>query len=288
MTRARGASLIAGVALLIAGCSSEPAGTVIARVGDSVLTLEEAAADLDTSAVNFTERLHQYAASWVNAELLYQESLRLGIGSDPGFEARMKSVRRQLANQELLDRLLYADTTMVGEDSLRSYFSSHQDEFTLAENHLKLRLATFRGREAARKFAVSVTPARPWAALLDSLGKDPRASQEILSSVPERWYTRSTLYPAELWKLAGPLGPGEVSFPLKTEEGFTILQYVALVPAGKTEEFDLVREEVLARMMIEGRRARLESLLGTLRERYGVKMNVNDAVRQEGSTHTNE
>ncbi len=288
MTPARGASLIAGIALLIAGCSPEPAGTVVARVGDSVLTLEEAAADLDTSAVNFTDRLRQYAAAWVNAELLYQESLRLGIGSDAAFEARMRSVRRQLANQELLDRLIYGDSAAFAEDSLRSYFSSHADEFTIGENHLKLRLATFRARDAARKFAVSVTPARPWTALIDSIAGDPRASQEIVSSVPERWYTKSTLYPAELWKLAGPLGPGEVSFPLKTEEGFTILQYVALAQAGKTDQFDLVRDEVLARMLIENRRARLESLLGTLRERYGVEINVTDAMRQEGPAQSDE
>ena len=288
MTPARGASLIAGIALLIAGCSPEPAGTVIARVGDSALTLEEAAADLDTSAVNFGERLNQYAAAWINAELLYQETLRLGIGSDRGFEARMRSVRRQLANQELLDRLIYGDSATFGEDSLRSHFSSHADEFTIGENHLKLRLIPFRGREAARKFAVSVTPARPWTTLLDSIGRDPRASQDVISAVPERWYTRSTLYPAELWKVAGPLSPGEVSFPLKTEEGFTLLQYVALATAGKTDEFDLVREEVLARMLIESRRSRLESLLGTLRERYGVELNVNDAMRQEGSTQSNE
>ncbi len=288
MNPARGASLVAGIALLIAGCSPEPAGTVIAKVGDSVLTLEEAAADLDTSAADFGDRLNQYAAAWVNAELLYQESIRLGIGNDAGFEARMRAVRRQLANQELLDSLLYDAGETFSEDSLRSYFSSHADEFTIGESHLKLRLATFRGREAARKFALSVTPARPWTALIDSIGKDPSASRDIVSAVPERWYTKSTIYPAELWKLAGPLGPGEVSFPLKTEDGFTILQYVALAQSGKTDEFDLVRDEVLARMLIESRRARLESLLGTLRERYGVEIHVTDAMRQEGSAHANE
>lgn len=88
--------------------------------------------------------------------------------------------------------------------------------------------------------------------------------------------------------MAGPLGPGDVSFPVKTDGGYTVLQYVELATAGKTEEFDLVREEVLNRVLIENRRARLEALLGTLRERYGVEINMNDARRREGSADSNE
>ena len=283
-----GALLIVVIALLSGGCKARPEGTVIARVGDSTLTLEQARAELDTTAADFDERLARYASAWVNSELLHQEALRLGIEGDPGFDARLGAVRRQLANQELLDRLIYGDTTSIGDDVLRSYFTSHPDEFTIAENHLKLRLVTFRGREFARRFSVSVTPARTWSMVLDTVVKDAKMSQELVSSIPERWYTRSTLYPPELWKVAGPLGPGDVSFPVKTDGGYTVLQYVELATAGKTKEFDLVREEVLNRVLIENRRARLEALLGTLRERYGVEINMNDARRREGSADSNE
>lgn len=280
--------LIIVIALLAGGCTTEPEVTVIARVGDAMLTLEAARADLDTTAADLDERVTRYASSWVTSELLHQEALRLGIEDDPGFSARLNVVQRQLANQELLDRLIYGDTASFGEDTLRSYFTAHPDEFTIAENHLKLRLVTFRGRDFARRFSVSVTPARGWTTVLDTVRKDPKMSQEIISLVPDGWYTRSTLYPPELWKVAGPLGPGEVSFPVKTVGGYTVLQYLALAPAGKTNEFDLVRDEVLHRVLIENRRSRLEALLGTLRERYGVELNMNDARRRKGSTDTND
>jgi peptidyl-prolyl cis-trans isomerase C len=276
------------VALLWGGCTNRPPGTVIARVGDSTLTMEGARAALDTSAPDFSGRLNSYVTAWVNSELLHQEALRLGIESEPGFQSRLADVRRQLANQELLDRLIYADSIPPGDNVLLSYLDSHRDEFTLTENHLKLRLATFRSRESARRFASLLGAGSAWQALLDSMGRDPRASQEIVSSVPDRWYTRSTLYPPELWKVAGPLSPGEASFPLKTEEGYTVLQYLALAPAGKTNEFELVRDEVMNRVTIENRRARLEALLGTLRQRYRVEVNMNDATRQEGTPQTNE
>ena len=283
---------VAVIALALAGCSQEEPGTVVARVGDSVLTLEEAAAAVDTSVPGGGGRLGQYVASWVNAELLYQEALRQGIGDDPAFGARLADLRRQLAGQELIDRVIYGDMGGTGEtgnaasvpdSALKAYFLSHPDEFTLSENHLKLRLATFRSREAARRFAAAVTAGAAWDGLIDSMTADPKSLAEIVSATDEAWYTRATLYPQELWKVAGPLDPGEASFPLKTGEGFTVVQFLALAAAGKAGDFDIVRDEVTDRVLVESRRSRLESLLGTLRERYGVEILIKDATRQEGT-----
>jgi hypothetical protein len=283
-----GAFLIAVAALSLAGCPSGSPGTVVAKVGDSVLTLEEAAAAIDTSGPDGAGRLGRYVASWVNAELLYEEAKRQGIVDGPGFGARVEDLRRQLANQELLDRLIYGDTTAVPDSALRSYFASHPDEFTLSENHLKLRLATFRSRETARRFSAAVSAGAAWEGLIDSMAANPKSSAEIVSATQEAWYTRATLYPQELWKVAGSLNPGEVSFPLKAGEGFTVVQYLALAPEGKTDEFDIVRDDVMDRVLIEQRRSKLEALLGTLRERYGVEIVNKDATRQEGTRNANE
>jgi hypothetical protein len=55
-----------GVAVL-ASCSQEKKGTVIARVGTAELTLEDARAHIDTAQGGTDVRLHRYAQSWVNA-----------------------------------------------------------------------------------------------------------------------------------------------------------------------------------------------------------------------------
>jgi hypothetical protein len=60
------------------------------------------------------------------------------------------------------------------------------------------------------------------------------------------------------------------------------VQYLALAAQGKTDEFDIVREDVNDRVLVESRRSKLESLLGTLRDRYGVEILINDATRPEG------
>jgi len=276
-------AILAVTAVFAAGCASPREGTPIARVGDAILTIEAARADMDTTSPGFNDRLGRYMAGWVNAELLYQEALRRGIGGGEEFQAKMARVRRQLVNQELLDLLVYGRDTVFSDDAMRAYFENHPDEFTLAEDHLRLRLMTFRGRESARRFAAAVNAKKSWQAAADSIGADSAASAEVVSSTPQTWFTRATLYPVELWKIASPLVPGEVSFPFKTDAGYTVLQYVSFAPAGKTGEFDLAREDVRDRMHIERGRAKLETLLGTLRERYGVEMMTNDASPQEGT-----
>jgi len=277
-----GGALLAVMTLWgFSGCSSGPAGTPIARVGDAVLTLEAARAAIDTTSADSEERLSRYVAGWVNAELLYQEAVRRGIDAGEEFEAKIGAVRKQLASEELLEQTVFGRDTSISPDTLRAYFDGHRDEFTLTEDHLKLRLMTFRGRESARRFAALAGAKKSWQAAADSIASDPRMSGEVLSATPETWFTRETLYPPELWKVASPLVPNEISFPFKTESGYTVLQVVSFAPAGKTGEFELAEGEIRDRIRIERGKAGLEALLGTLRERFGVEMMMNDVHAQQ-------
>jgi hypothetical protein len=268
--------------LFLGGCGREQPGTVIARVGDSELTREEALADLDTSQGDLDRRMAQYTTAWINSELIYQEARRLGLEEDPEYLSRLKKVRRQIANQVLLDWMIYRDTTGFSEDTLRAYFENSRDEYSIAEDHLQLNLITFGSRRAARRFRTAVSTVKSWETVLDSVIDDPGISAEVVHSARSTWYTPATLYPPELWKVASPLGAGEVSFPFKTHRGYTLLQKLAFVSAGKDPQFELVRDEVLNRMRIEHRRGLFEQLLGTLRERYSVALLLNNTSDQDG------
>lgn len=286
MKRSGTAIPLVALALLLYGCGNERPGTVIARVGDSVLTLEEAAAEVDTTAGGAGYRLEQYVTAWVNSELIYQEARRLGLEEDPEYLSRLSRVRRQLANQVLLDLLIYRDTTVFSDDTLRAFFEKDTGEYALAEDHLHLNLITLGSREAARKFGRAVGTVKSWETVLDSVMADPGAAAEVVRSIPGTWYTPSTLHPPELWKLAGALGNGEVSFPFRTDAGYTVLQRLGFAPAGKVTEFALVRDEVLNRMRIEYRRGLFERLLGTLRERYSVEILLNTPTHHDSQDST--
>jgi hypothetical protein len=260
-------------------CGRQETKTVIARVGNAQLTLEEARTRIDTSRSSYNTRLSRYVAQWVNAELLHQEALQRGIDRTDEFRSRMEDAKRQLVNQQYINETIFTDTAGTDEQSLRGYFTDRGAEFIVREPTIKLALASFATRERASAFAASVSRGTAWN---DAL-QDTAFSTSLLSTVSGRYYTERTLFPAELWKVANALGIGDVSFPVKTADAFWVLKPLAVFSPGKQADYDMVREEVRGRVLIARRHQLYDSLLGTLRKRYNVEIMLGPL--EESDTH---
>jgi peptidyl-prolyl cis-trans isomerase C len=237
---------------------------VVARVGDAVLTRSAANAHVDTAGADYPRRLAAYAASWVNAQLVYEEAKRSGVENTESFAAATGEARRQLANQMFLDATIGAESVDVSESALRTYYDGHAAEFIASEEMVKLNIAAFDRRDRASAFIARVGRDTNWAAAVR-----PADSAAV---VPARYYSQHTLYPPELWKAAGSLATGEASFPIKTALGYVVVQPVAVARQGAQAAFDAVRDEVRGRLIMEHRNRRYRELLGTLRQRYAVEV----------------
>lgn len=259
-------------AVLLFSCRPQRNGRVIARVGDSELTLEEARAHIDTTRTAFDYALSDYVSYWVNTELLYQEATRQGVENSPEFIRQLEDVRRQLANQTFLDRQVYSDTTELTPETMQQYFKQHAPEFQIHENTLKLNLIALNSRDRANAFAEALAKGAAWKSAVDDLLGDSAVAPSVLSVISAQYYTSQTLFPPELWKVASALSINEVSFPVKTAGGFFVLQSLAQLQQGSPAEFDLARPEVRQRLLIESRRRRYDDLLGTLRRKSGVEV----------------
>jgi hypothetical protein len=84
-----------------------------------------------------------------------------------------------------------------------------------------------------------------------------------------------TLFPEELWKLARTLPREEVSFPLKTDLGYTILRVHEIHRQGDIPPLTYIRKEVQERLLMDARRWRYDEFVGTLRERHSVDVRRN-------------
>jgi len=260
-------------ALFLLGCHRpSPGGTIIARVGDEVLTLEQAKASVDTTSGVFERRLSNYVSTWVTNEILFQEARRTGTEHAESFQRELAEAERQLVIQHFLRQRLFADTTAITEDSMQTYFQQHAPEFFVREDMMKLNLIAFSTRERASSFAASVSRGAAWEEALSKVRADTASSAAIVSMVSNKYYSLRTLYPPELWKVASTLGSNEVSFPVKTSMGYFVLQSLAMVQQGKEARLELVRDEVRDRILIERRRQQYENLLGTLRKQYNVEI----------------
>ncbi len=264
------AYLVLVVAGVLCGGCAKPQGAVIARVGDAVLTLEEASLAVDSSRGSYDQQVRAYAASWVINELLHQEAEREGVDKTEQFERQAKDAVRQLAVQAYLEKHVYADTIAVNDSSARSFFSAHTDEFMVREDIRKMNIAVLAKREHAVAFVTLLSQGIPWNKALERISSG--SSSPILLSESEQYYTKRTITPPELWKVASTLSENEPSFPVKTSSGYVVMQLLQAIKEGATADFDAVRDEVRQRVLMEQRRKQYDDLLVSLRNKYSVQL----------------
>jgi hypothetical protein len=254
--------------LLLASCREEKKGTVVATVGTAVLTREEALGNIDTAGGQAANALNAYIDAWVNNELVYQEALREKVDQSEEVRRQVTDAERHIVNQQFLDRFLKKDSAKIGEEELRAYYDAHQSEVLAPEMLVQLHVAVFGSRERASSFTAAALKAPGW----DGALADTALSADLVRSVPLQYYSQRTLYPAELWKIAATLALNDISYPVKLSSGYAVLQLTGVVRQGKPLPFELAREDLSTRLLIERRKKMYGELLGTLRKRYAVKL----------------
>ncbi len=269
---ARTLGVVLPLLLLIPACRSKAPETVLARVGDLELTLEEARSHIDTTQQPLQSQLRRYVDHWVTTALLCQQARREGLGKEEPVAGRIREADDQLLAEALLERHIYDDTAAVADSLLRSYFANHAGEFLIREDMVRLNLLTLRSRERANAFAALVSKGSSWNDALAALQRDTTGQPGMIENVSGRWYSQRTLFPPELWRVASALNVSDVSFPVRTGTGYCVLELLQKAQAGKQADFEIARDEVRARVTVERQRQRYDELLGTLHKRYSVEI----------------
>ena len=285
------AMMIAGaLASLLPGCrqpKDKIDRQIVARVGDRELSLAEVKGIIDTTQGPFETQLRSYVTHWINTELIYQEATRQGTETSGPFKRELQDVTRQLVNQFFLEHELYADSGNVDEPAMQAYFTAHAQEFPIREKMIRLNIIVISTRERASAFAAKVSRGTSWKVAADNLLQDSLAASSIRSISPGQYYTSHTLFPQEFWKVAQALNPGDVSFPVKTPLGYAVIEFLGSVRQGQPATYELARDEVRQRLLMEQRRRQYNELLGTLRKRYAVQVFMGSTTSMD-SVHAHE
>ncbi len=268
MTHRRTALIIIILCSINISCEQKKESTIIARVGSVALTREETIDHIDTALGTTQQQLSAYVTAWVNAELIYQESQRSALQTSDKIERNVHDVRRQMVNNAYLEQYVYAESVNIDEQRLHKYYEDHVSEFLAREDMRKLHIAIFNSRERASMFTSYVLRTSNWNAALN----DSSIAQSIAATMPEQYYSQQTLFPAELWRASTTLAINDISYPIKIPFGYAVIQLLVMVQQGKSAPFELVRDEIEQRIIIEARRKKYGELLGTLRQRYAVEI----------------
>jgi hypothetical protein len=260
------AAIVAAVAL--GACQQEPSGeTAVARIEDRSLTMQEIRMQFDSTRPPTEAQIQQYLRRWVADELLYREAVRRGVDQSPAVQRRLEEQRRTIIIQELLDAEIYrASAGAPSDDEVRRYYEQFRSSFELSEPVILASLAFFEDRTKATEFRNTVLRGTSWSVAVrtDTLAAAIRARTDSV------YFTEPRLLPRELWRVASTLTPGNPSFPISTEDGYTVVQVWNHQRAGAAADLPYVRDEIVNRLTVERRQRAYRSFVEDLRARYAV------------------
>jgi len=185
----------------------------------------------------------------------------------------------------LLDKEVYTSPeAQVSDEEVGTSFKKNAGLFALREDVILLSYAEFNERDAANQFRALVLRGTSWDDAIAQVRRDTVAAHQLQSAARKQYFTQETLYPEELWKLARTLPKEEISYAVKTADGYYLVMVHGMKHLGEIPDFDYVKSEVRDRLLIERRRERYEQFVTDLRTKYRIEINLEDADSAAGST----
>ncbi len=267
-------TLILIAAFLLASCKqTEAPKTPLARVDNETLTLEYVQSMLDSDSTPSHAQLQEYTQRWIVNELLYREAIRRSIDNSEELKSRVESARRQLVVNALLDDVINRSTSVESaSENVAAYYNTHKNEFSLPTDVALLSFALFRDREAANTFRTKVLRGTSWNDALEQLQNNPQQAPSLVARIDSSYFTSSTLFPPELWRVASASQRTEPSFAIRTDDGFYCLIVWKFLRQGQLADIEYVEKEIRGRLAIDHRRQAVDSLLENLRARHVVEV----------------
>lgn len=262
------------ILLMFSGCTEQQtSGNVVARVNDQVLTMEMIRENSDSSQLLTQGDIQQYANRWISNELLFQEARSRGYDASDEIQKKIAEARKQLSVVSLLEKEVYSiDESSIRRDEIASYFQSHSGEFLLKENIVRLSLAVFRDFETANQFRSEALSMAGWENSLKKIRSE--SPENLLTSTDSIFYSQTSLYPPELWKVATALGMFEVSFPIKTSAGFVVMRSLGLFRSNTVAPLSYVENEIRSRITMDLRQTQYQKFLQSLRSKHTVQLMI--------------
>ena len=265
------------------GCSKNAQDkTPVARIDNQTLALEEIRAHIDTSREPSQAQIQQYVQRWLTEESLYREAIDRGLDHSDEMNQKVEDVRRQLAINALLEKEVYSQQTSdFSTQDIHQYYDAHIREFNVMHDMVLVSFALFKNRDAATEFRNLVLKGTPWNSAIN------QQTQSIVTRVDSSYQTQVTLMPAELWRVASKSTSRELSFPIKTDNGYYILIVWKFIKQGQTADVPLVEREIRGRLTVERRRQIYSQFVQNLRAKHAIQVFISSAS-DSGKSKTEE
>lgn len=261
MKQTRFLFLIAAVAW-VGGCTKPSAlvsKTVIAKVGNAELTLEQAKADIprDVFAADSVFALTSYRSYWINQQVWFQEATRAGFATDPAIQFKAESARNQMIVHLYRNSYLEAAAGIeITDADIAAFAEQNKKEFSSKETFIRVLHFKASDLKVALEAKNRLSKGEPIAQVVDAFGLDKEATvQESNRFVG----ISKALNDAPLLKqyLEELKNVGEISPIRRIGEEFHFVQLVERKKAGDVVDVETFLPKVREWLLVEKRRQRL-------------------------------
>lgn len=242
---------------------SKPDSPVIARVGRSVLTLEDLNKSIPSeysSSITREQRIN-YVKQWIDAELLYQEAMRQKIDKEIDIRMRLEKMKKDLLGAEMISRNSFGTNKQkFSEEAINNYYEQHKESFIRESDVVKYIEIVVDNVKTGWKVRNMITQNNflELAAQFSTIPvQDPNTAPYIpLNSLPP-----------ELSSVIFTIRINGTTNPIQLPDGVRIARVLDKQNAGDTCLVEEVKDEIVSALSTQSQKKDIENLLADLRQK---------------------
>ena len=259
-------------------------GTVVAKIGDRAITMNDLDAEIQRFDPNTQKRLAEpkekaaFLEQYVSRRLLVEAANRAGMARDPQVLREMDRARDDILMEAYYQREIAGGIAATPEE-IKLYYEAHQDDF-LEPRRFELSHIALDSESAATSVAKELAGERDFAALAKRVSTDADTREKGGRLGPWTQYQplpKPLEDSLELQKAVAALKKGQNTAALRMKSGTYEIVRADEASSPTARPLDEVRDVIASRLRQEKTMKRQEEVLARLREAEKVVI-YRDAV----------
>jgi len=253
---------------VINGCGKdEPDRNYVARVDNAHLREDDINAELDTFNIQ-PGRRNEYIRNWIETEIYYQEAIKEEITEDREFQRILNKTRRELAKSFLIKKIFSETEFDYNQQDLEDFYLANKEEFKVFNETYLYNVIVFNEEDKAVLFRNTLVES-DWNKTSNVFRGDPSIVREHIGILQSDYQ----IQPYNLYLMMQNLMPDEVSIILNMEPSdFTIVQLIKKYQENEIPEFEVVKNQVEEKFLMQKRREFLRNYQKEIYSNYKIEI----------------
>ena len=250
-------------------CSEKPSSPVIARVGKSILTVDDFNKSIPaeySEQITLKQNIN-YVKQWIDTELLFQDALRKKIDREPAIKERLEKMKKDLLAAEIMNRFsLQEPKSTINDKAIRNYYELNKEKFIREKDVAKyleivtsdLRTAWYISKNATEDNFITL------------------AEEYSQQTYPENnnvpYIALEDIQP-EIRRAIFSISINVISNPIKSEIGYHVIRVLDKLEKGGICKEEEIWEDIINQLTVKTQKENMEQHLADLRLKTNVEFN---------------